>query len=1011
MLTEYFHENPKALHLGTLPRRCYYIPSDTPAPRIGGERLNGARTVSLNGKWLFRLYPSLASAVSEAHQPEGFSEIAVPGMWNLQGHDINRYLNTRYPIPFDFPRVPAENPCGVYLREFEHHGDGLDTHLVLEGVDSCCYLWLNGKFAGYSQVSHSPSEFDLTTLLREGANTLTLCVLKYCDGTYLEDQDKLRMSGIFRDVYLLRRPQSRLWDYRADMSFDGDFSRARVTLEMTAQNAAPSLRAGIVLAAPDGSVVYEGCAELSSGEASAEIEIKAPFLWNAEAPALYTLTLRITADGQPDEYITDRLGLRRVETKNGAIYLNGAPVRFKGVNRHDSDPDVGYAVDYSRMLRDITMMKRHNINALRTSHYPPSPLLLEICDELGLYVIDEADIESHGTVDARTRKYAEEMYAILADEPMFKNAILDRVQALCRRDINRGCVLFWSLGNESGWGENFENAASWVSEHDPSRIIHYESLITFKGRKPDYSKLSVVSEMYSPVERIEAYFADENNKKPFVLCEYSHAMGTGPGDLEDYYECMERHPGFAGGFVWEWCDHAVRDGFAPDGRARFLYGGDFGEEPNDGRYCVDGLVSPDREPHTGLIEYKNVLRPLRASLAGDRLRLRSTLDFADAGKLYSLRWIFEENGKLAAQGEIELPPIPPRATVELKRPELPRARGAAYLTLFYVVKLPHCCCEAGEETGFDQLAVPSGPLSACPFVAAPKGGRGLESVDAGHEMIIRGENERGSFEYAFDKRTGLFSRISAGGGELLAGPMGFNIWRAPTDNDMRIEADWRAFRYDRTASRVYETRGAMDAGGLSLSTDFALLSASLEPAMRGVCEVTVPDSGAIRIKITARKNEYFPFLPRFGLRLFLDGGMRDISYFGYGPHGSYIDMRRASRMGLFTSTLEDMHEDCINPQENGSHWGCLYVSAEGGGHALRVNAPPAAPFSFSASPYTQEELTRAAHNFELSPCGHTVLCVDAAMSGIGSASCGGERLERYRANGPEFMLDIGLMPW
>lgn len=1011
MLTEYCHENPEVQRLGTLPPRCYYIPSDASMPCFGRGRLEGARTVSLNGSWRFKLYPSLARAVSDKPAPDGFSEIKVPGVWNTQGFGGNQYLNVRYPIPFDMPRVPAENPCGVYFRDFEHHEDGLDTHLVLEGADSCFYLWLNGEFLGYSQVSHSPSEFDLTRRLREGSNTLMLCVLKYCDGTYLEDQDKLRMSGIFRDVYLLRRPNARLWDYRADTEFDGGFSRAVVTLSMTAQNPVPSLRAEISLVSPDGSPAASGLADLSSGEASARFEISSPKLWNAEEPALYTLVLRVSADGQPDEFITDRLGLRKAETRDGVIILNGAPVRFKGVNRHDSDPDVGYAVDYERMLRDIAMMKAHNINALRTSHYPPSQLLLELCDEMGLYVIDEADIESHGARDIRTRSAGDRWYALLADEPMFKKAILNRVQLLCRRDINRGCVLFWSLGNESGWGENFENAARWVAEYDKSRIIHYENRVHMEGREPDYSDLGVKSEMYSSVSKIEEYFADKSNAQPFLLCEYSHAMGNGPGDLEDYYECMERHPGFSGGFVWEWCDHAIRDGEATDGRARFLYGGDFGEEPNDGRYCMDGLVYPDRRPHNGLYEYKNVLRPLRAHLKDGKIELRSTLDFADAGALYSVRWIYEENGKLIAKGELGLPSIPPRGIAELPAPALPPAGGCAYLTLFYVVKTPRGVFAAGDEAGFDQLIIPSEPLEAIPFITVPKGGAGLESVDTGDEMIIRGENGLGKFEYSFCKSTGLFSRLSAGGKELLTRPMEFNIWRAPTDNDMLIEPEWRAARYDRTCSRVYETRGSMNAEGLTLATDFAMVTATLEPVIRGVCEITVQDSGAIRLKIDARKNGHFPFLPRFGLRLFLDASMDEISYFGFGPHESYIDKRRASRMGLFRTTLEDMHEDYIKPQENGSHWGCLYAAAEGGGRALRVGAPQVSPFSFSASPYTQEELTRAAHNFELIPCGDTVLCVDAVMSGIGSASCGGERLERYRANGPELKLDIRLLPW
>ena len=995
-----FHEDPQILHVGTCPIRSYYLPfADEEESHTGVS----SRVFSLNGEWAFRYFESFGQAVDPEEglcfDEEEMGSIPVPSCWQNHGYGRHMYTNVRYPFPVDPPYVPDENPCGLYVRHFELEEKDQEARWFLnfEGVDSCFYLWVNGEFAGYSQVSHATSEFELTELLQEGDNTLAVLVLQWCDGSYLEDQDKLRMSGIFRDVYLIARPQAFLRDYFVKESFAPDFSHAQVTVELMPEG---KLDLTASLYAPDGTLV----STCEHPKDSAVLEVPAPVLWNAEHPAQYTLVLET-----PDECIVQMVGLRKIEVVDGVVYLNGVNIKFRGVNRHDSDPVTGYTISREQALLDLALMKRHNVNAIRTSHYPNAPWFLQMCSEYGFYVIGEADMESHGMA-MRTGLHSLENYADAADDPQFGEAILDRMQRSVIRDKNNAAVVIWSLGNESGWGENFEAAGRWAKEYDPSRLLHYENFLTYhKARKPDFSMLDLYSRMYAPLDQVRDYFAgkdlDENlpeKKLPFIQCEYIHAMGNGPGDAEDYQQLIMEYDGFCGGFVWEWCDHAVYGGTTPDNRPIYRYGGDFGEFPHDGNFCMDGLVYPDRTPHTGLLEYKNVIRPIRARRAegkADTFILHNYLDFTNAEDFLTVSYEISQDGEVLYGGELELPHLPPHGEAEVVLPALPEG-GVCTLLLSYATKAAGDFCTAGHALGFDEIVLHDEPF----FLDAPAEGP-VELEETGDAVVLTGEK----FRYVFNKHTGLFDSLVWQNRNYLEKPMGWNLYRAPTDNDQYIRHQWELAGYHRPTVKVYGTQvSRLENGGACVTCQLSIAALTVSPFLRVEAQWAIDAQGRIDASLDCRRDGRFPWLPRFGVRLFMPKDFASVEYFGYGPYESYQDKHQASHLGVYAQAVDAMHEDYLKPQENSSHWGCRYVTLTDGAYSLTASSET--PFSMNVSPYTQEELAEKKHNYELTKCGQTVVCLDYKMSGVGSNSCGPELLPQYRLEEEEFAFRFTLMP-
>ena len=989
-----FHENIQTLHVGALPNHAYFIPHGSRDSALTLRRGNSDRFLLLSGEWDFTYYSSLLDLPEDFLSIPAEGKIPVPSVWQMHGYDSHQYTNVLFPIPFDPPYVPAENPCGLYTCRFVYQkAEGQRQTLCFEGVDSCQYVWLNGQFVGYSQVSHSTTEFDITDFMADGANELQVLVLKWCDGTYFEDQDKFRMSGIFRDVYVLAREQEYLRDYTVRTILSDDLRSAELCVDF---ETAGDVDIACELLDAKGCVIGAGAAQ--AGRFCCAID--QPRLWSAESPYLYTLV--ICAGG---EWIVDEVGVREIHVQDGVIMLNGRNVKFRGVNRHDSDPVVGPAVGEKEMLRDLEVMKLHNVNAIRTSHYPNAPEFLRMCDRYGFYIIDEADIECHGVVlkDGGWRGD----YNYLANDPAYAACFMDRVQRCVIRDKNRPSVVIWSMGNESGHGVCIDQCIEWTKKYDPTRLTHYErASFPPEGMAFNEAYLDTYSRMYASVKAIDAYFEQLETgvpavngerveyvapailNKPYVLCEYCHAMGNGPGDLEDYFQCIERHPGHSGGFVWEWCDHAVYMGRTVDGRPKYFYGGDFGEFPNDGNFCMDGLVYPDRTPHTGLLEFKNVMRPVRIRAVDAAKGVFEVWNLYDFTTLCDAVWIrytlrrggMDVGGGVIDPAQLDVAPHA-RAQIVIGDPGLAVPGTAVY---FETVRLTgYGLLPAGHVVGTEQV----GEQAYEPALPGVCGGEIRVSEDS-RFIVVQNQH----FRYQYNKQHVSFDQMTVGGISLLDRPLTFNTWRAPTDNDRNIRLKWSEFGFDRIIPRGYETAVEMKDGACVLTTRFSIGAIYLDNLAVGTAAWRIAPDGAVTVSVHEDFREKMPFLPRFGLRLFLPASMDKVQYFGFGPCESYVDKRQASSRHLYSTTVKAMHENYLKPQENGSHYGCTYVQLAGPAARLHVTGES---FSFSASPYTQEELTGKAHAYEIEPCGSAVVCLDAMMAGIGSNSCGPELDKKY----------------
>ena len=1009
MIVPRYYEDLDFLHEHTMPPRAYYIPASRRMEDLVEHREASDRVQMLNGMWKFRYFESIYD-VRDAFYESGydtsdFDEIPVPDVWQMAGYDTHQYTNFRYPFPFDPPYVPQDIPCGAYVHTFSYAKDkkAPKVYLNFEGVDSCFYVWVNGVYTGYSQVSHATSEFDVTDVIEEGENTIAVLVLKWCDGSYLEDQDKFRMSGIFRDVYLLKRPEKAVQDYRITTEIAE--TCAKITLDISYYQETP-----VTVSVEDaaGNVVAQ--TEISKA-GTVTLEIANPELWNTEHPYLYTLILQ-----NADETIEDAIALRTVAIQERVLYFNGQAIKLRGVNRHDSDPVTGFTVDVAKIKKDLVLMKEHNFNAIRSSHYPNAPYFYQMCDRYGFLVCDEADIEAHGpfmlyrkedTDYNRFKKWNEK----IADDPAWEQAILDRVKRMVARDKNRFCIIFWSMGNESAYGCNFEKALVWTKKYDPSRITQYESAryrnydVTY-----DYSNLDLYSRMYPALSEIEEYL-EKDGSKPFLLVEYCHSMGNGPGDLEDYFQIIQKDARMCGGFVWEWCDHAIAHGQAENGKTKYYYGGDHGETIHDGNFCMDGLVYPDRTPHTGLLEYKNVYRPVRVVSYDEktgRLVLHNYMDFDDISDYADILYEITVDGLCVQKGVLDEVSIAPHSDgVMTLKLDIPQS-GKVYLKLRYQLKKELPLLPAKHELGFDEVLlanVDGRNQTAVKWLAEAEEKNEISVSETDTEITLKASD----FTYAISKRTGLFTKLQYAGRDYLNHPMELNIWRAPTDNDMYIRAKWENAHFHEAYTRAYKVETIQNQYGVIVMSHVGVVAPTVQKILDVELVWKVESSGRITASMEVSKDAEFPELPRFGVRVFFNKNLSEASYYGMGPQESYRDKHRAASHGLYRSAVKDLHEDYIMPQENGSHFDCDYVELYNGRYGIA--AVSETPFSFQASNYTQEMLAQAKHNYELEESDSTVLCIDYALNGIGSNSCGPEVLAAYRFDEKEFQFGFTLVPY
>ena len=1009
MIVPRYYENLSVLHENTMPARAYYIPASKRMDNLVEHREESDRMQLLNGTWKFQYFNSIYdiqdSFFEKNYDTENFDEIQVPSVWQMAGYDTHQYTNIRYPFPFDPPYVPQDIPCGAYVHTFEYSRDekAPKSFLNFEGVDSCFYVWINGSYIGYSQVSHMTSEFDVTDVLQDGTNTVAVLVMKWCDGSYLEDQDKFRMSGIFRDVYILKRPKQAISDYHIKTRIEDMLAKVEIEMKFYSP-----LNVKISIEDRNGAVVALGSI---AEEGTAVLEIASPELWNTENPYLYKLILETE-----NEVIVDHIALRKIEIKDQVIYLNGQKIKFRGVNRHDSDPVTGFTINSEQITTDLTLMKQHNFNAIRSSHYPNAPFFYEMCDKYGFMVIDEADIEAHGpfmiyrkedTDYNRFKRWNEK----IADDPVWEEAIVDRVKLMVERDKNRFCIVMWSMGNESAYGCNFEKALEWTKNFDSDRITQYESArYRNYDETYDYSNLDVYSRMYPALSEIQEYL-DKDGSKPFLLVEYCHSMGNGPGDFEDYFQMIQDNDKMCGGFVWEWCDHAIAHGTAENGKTIYAYGGDHGEEIHDGNFCMDGLVYPDRTVHTGLLEYKNVYRPARVisyNKESGELVLHNYMDFDDLKDYVKISYELTQDGLVISKGILPEFSVAPhgegKTNLKINVPE----NGKCYLKLIYHLKKELPLLDEDHILGFDEIEV-SKEDTKCKLAEKwiPKTvvDSELQVNENDTQIHIKGRE----FAYTIDKRTALFTEMKFAGREYLNHPMELNIWRAPTDNDMYIKSEWKKAHYDKAYTRAYTTEVVQGKHGVKITSHASVVAETVQKILDVTITWKIEVAGKIDADIAVTKDDEFPDLPRFGVRMFLDKKLSAVRYFGMGPQESYCDKHQAASHGLYRADVGDLHEDYIRPQENGSHYDCEYVELNNSRYGIVASAEKA--FSFNASYYTQEELEKKTHNYELIESDSVVFCVDYALNGIGSNSCGPVVLEQYRFDDVLFRFQFTLIPY
>jgi len=1006
-----YHKSNKVLHYGCEKPRAYFIPADNEKDAASEIRTASSRLLSLNGEWKFIYNPTpddIPDFLSPDFDPSAGEDMTVPRSWQtIPGHDTPNYTNVNYPYPVDPPHVPDNNPSALYFREFTVNGgykDDRQIYINFEGVDSCFYLWINDRFAGYSQVSHMTSEFDVTSLVHTGRNYIKVLVFKWCDGSYLEDQDKYRFSGIFRDVYLLSRDPVHITDLYCRPELNTSYSQGVIAVDLKLNGAA---EVSLKLAGPAGNEESTAIATID-GEGSLELLVAHPALWSDEDPKLYTLTVFCG-----NEVIVLHPGFCHTVIRDKVIYINGKKVKARGVNRHDSHPILGSTTPYDHMLEDLMILKRHNVNMIRTSHYPNDPRLPGLCDRLGIFLCDETDLETHGMQRVGDWDY-------FVREPEWTEALLDRVERMFERDKNHPSIIFWSLGNESGMGDNQRIMSEYVKSRKPDAIVHCEDvsrrLHRFNKDTGKYESeeeaafVDVESRMYPSFAESLEYLRNKKFTKPFFLCEYSHAMGNGPGDFKQYWDIIRAHDEFFGGCVWEFLDHSAAIGDDIYNHPKYTYGGDFGDYPNDGNFCVDGLVYPDRRPHTGLLEYKQVIAPFavdEVSAENGKLsfRVHSRRYYTSLEDL-SLFWNIESNGKTVLSGTVDSLKIPAQRSKKYIVDIPAVLTGRCYVTFSVKQRYATEWADAGYEVGFVQekletehrlYNIAEGMRPMC----------NMEVRDCPNEYIF--VTDRAS--YTLSKKSGLLVSIKGDGKEMLASPVTPTVWRAPTDNDRRIKADWYAAGYNRTQVKCYSCE-ITSAGSKTASAHVSLSigAAMLRPVLRIEIDYTFFAEGGVRTNMSVKVREGQPVLPRFGVEFLMPEGSEKLKYFGRGPVESYIDKRHASRQGLFEIKVGDHFEHYVRPQENCAHtdteW-CAVTTLTG--HGLLATAE-GKTMSFNCSHFTPAQLTETRHDYELVPMKKTCVNIDYRHAGIGSNSCGPSLAPEYRFSETEFKFSFKLVP-
>jgi len=1018
-------ENPQCLQRNRERAHATLLPYPDEATAASGEPGASPFYRLLSGDWLF------AYAESPQQAPEGFERddcdtsawnyLPVPSNWQMHGYGRPMYVNLLYPIPVDPPHVPQQNPVGCYRQTFMAPAAWEDRQVFLrfDGVNSAFYVWCNGQPVGYSQGTHLPSEFNLTPYLRAGENLLAVQVFQWSEACYIEDQDYWRLSGIFRDVHLYATSGVHVRDVRIRTPFDAAYRDATLDVRALVANyseaAAQGYTVQLRLCDADGNDVCAGQATVGAiaegGEAAAEchLPVRAPHQWSAEDPYLYTCFVALCApDGTVSEVERFTVGFRQVEVKDRVLLINGRPVKLRGVNRHEIHPDLGQAVNLESMITDVTLMKRHNINCVRTSHYSNDPRWFDLCDRYGIYVVGEADLECHGF--CLTGDWNE-----TSDNPLWKDAYVERAERMVERDKNHPSIIWWSLGNESGWGQNHLAMIEWIHANDPTRLVHYEGAAWKSDSEKAYypPETDVISHMYPSLELIEEIGKGWlDDPRPYYMCEYTHAMGNGCGSLQDYWDIIYKYPRLTGGCIWQWVDHGLRQ-YTEDGREWFAYGGDFGDMPNDGNFCIGGLVSPDREVHSSLIEYKTVLQPVvvqAVDLQAGTVKLHNRFDFLALDTLHC-RWTLCRDGERLQEGICALPAVAPGDEAEITLPyTLPAGTpGAEYqLNLSFTLAQSTVWAACGYEVAFVQFAVPV-TVPQVPYLAIDRLPR-LNFAQSEDILAIIGEE----FRLAFDRRHGRIVAWQGAGTDLLllAGPR-LNLWRAPVDNEVHQAKIWRDAGYDRLIHHTRRTELTEIApGALRVEVDALLNAYGNKTRFEVAYRYTIYGSGDILIEttVTPGGRTDLPPLPRIGLQLRMPDTFERFDWYGLGPHECYSDRRTSGRLGIYQSTVTDEFVNYVTPQEHGNKLDVRWATfTDLRSRGLFVAGCPT--LNVSAHHYRTEDLEQAKHMHELTPRAETVVNLDYRQSGVGNGSLAPATLPPYLIQPEPVTFTIRLAPF
>ncbi|KMZ43610.1 MULTISPECIES: beta-galactosidase subunit alpha [Bacillales] len=1017
MQQRYDWANHQLLERNRLAARAYFLSYPEESGALTYERGATPWFQLLNGHWQF------AYAESPLRVPENFfatdydarewARIQVPGHWQLQGYGKPHYTDLYYPFPVDPPHVPSDNPTGCYLREFTVASGWKDQQVILrfEGVDSAFHVWLNGKEVGYSQGSRLPSEFDVTELLQEGSNRLAVQVYQWSDGTYVEDQDMWYLSGIFRDVSLIARPKLHVRDLAVVTDLDDEYRHGVLRVRVHVENSSTAAYDGVSVTAKlldqsctlIASLTDTGAGELAAGQekiVTLKLPVQEPKKWSAEEPNLYHLLIAIEQEsGEKTEVIPIRVGFRRIEVKGNNFYVNGVAIRLNGVNRHDHHPDLGRAVPYETMREDVLMMKRHNINAVRTAHYPNDPRFYDLCDQYGLYVMDETDLETHGF--QLTGNISQ-----LSDDPEWEQTYVERMERMVERDKNHPSIIMWSLGNESGFGCNFRAMAAWCRQADPTRLIHYE-----EDREAEVC--DVFSTMYSSVEKMIQHGENEHLQKPHIMCEYAHAMGNGPGGLRDYANVFDKYQRLQGGFVWEWIDHGLRQ-YTPDGREYYAYGGDFGDYPTNGNFVIDGLIRPDRTPSPGLLEYKKVIEPIvveATDLESGLVTITNRYDFRTLAHVRMV-WRVTADGQVVQSGTLSLPHTEAGSRTNVAVPyTLPKQvqdRTDYWLTLSFVLDQDESWVQAGHELAWAQFAL---PMTAAQQVTVasyqPVFGR-VDTNETKTDVTLTGTD----FQFVFDKVSGVpTSWVFAGKELLVAGPR-LTFWRAPIDNDMYVVEEWRKVYLDRLQNRVEHVSIQQEREDrVVITCDVRIAPPVYDWGFACCYTYTVFGNGEVQVEVQGTPKGTPPaMLPRIGLKLLVAKDMERVSWYGRGPGEAYIDSKEANRIGVYHASVDELYTPYVFPQENGNRTDVIWMSiTDQRGIGLFAMGQPT--LEFSALRYDTDDLEQAKHTIDLVKREYVTLHLDYRQNGLGSNSCGPKQSEQHALRPEEFQFQMRLTPF